>query len=97
MKYTITDAVIKKAKAMRGCPGHSDILKMVEFSAPVTHKLGNRRYDNCIFRVRKGVICDVNFIESATSCKPVKVICLTCDGDGDHCLRCSSTGYITLK
>ncbi len=95
--YTLTAAVVKKGHSYPFDLTATEILRIAEFSAPVTHRLGNRRYENIIFRIRKGVVCDLNLAESDKSGKPVLVICLTCDHDGDHCLRCNSTGYITLR
>ncbi len=91
MTLEITPAVFNKARSL--FVAHSsakELERLVEFSAPVTHKLGNRRNENYIFRVHGGILYDINLLDSTLA------ICDTCNADGDYCETCCTTGNVTI-
>ncbi len=92
MKYRITEAAQKKAESLVPVP-KDPVVYMAEFSAPITHRFGSRRYEGYILRVRGSLIIDINLATAGENGKPVPVICGICEGDGEHCLPCHSTGY----
>lgn len=81
----ILNGVVEKAKDL-GIVSEKELINMAEMSAPVTHHLGNRRYDDFIFLIQDGSVKDINID------KPQKKnnICPDCNDDGDFCLTCGN-------
>lgn len=59
--WAVTPAAVAKAKFI-GLAGDygKRLVRMAKRSAPVTHELGNRRFDDFVLRVNDRVVCDVN-------------------------------------
>jgi hypothetical protein len=93
MKYYISSSAEEKAQDKFSID-YEELEKMAEFSAPVTHRLGNRRYESYILQVQKGGVVDIN---RADAPRPTEIICRTCEGDGGYCLPCKSKGTIVLR
>jgi len=79
-------------------PGKSvgAISRMVRGSAPITHKLGNRRHKDLIFRVLQNQLVSIGLMDGS---KPHKADpnCVVCEGEGklvtyDECDHCYGIG-----
>lgn len=78
----IKKEVITKAFGL-GVPSESELEYMIGLCAPTTHDLGNRRYEDYIFLVEKGVVKDINLDDQ-------EGICPNCENDGYPCRVCGA-------
>jgi hypothetical protein len=62
-EYKVALAALDHARAL-GLDGdvERDLRRMAHYSAPVTHVLGNRRFDNFVLLVRHKVVLAVNWL-----------------------------------
>ena len=93
MKYRITPAALNRAVNLSMSLGEDGVLYMAEFSAPITHKLGTRRYGKYIMQIKGALIIDIHLIDAGKDGTPVSVVCSTCEGDDHFCMDCDSKGY----
>lgn len=69
MDYGITTKALMRAQALE--IDRYELFKMVRASAPVTHDLGNRRYEDLVFKLERetdGTMTVVDVNEFAISC-----------------------------
>lgn len=79
----IPDSV--KEESLRLGIAEEDLVVMIAMSAPVTHELGNRRYEDFIFLIQDGIVEDIN-----RDGPQKEYNCPDCEDDGDYCLSCWS-------
>lgn len=84
-KMIISDCVIEKAKNL-GIISEEELINMIEMSAPTTHHLGTRRYNDFIFLIQDGSVKDIN----KDKVQKKNNICPDCNDDGDYCLTCGA-------
>ena len=71
--------------------------KLVRMSVPYTHMKGNRRNKNFIINVEGKVVTGIFSLHEKTKRLKIKgkIICPDCNNDGEFCLTCNSTGFIS--
>lgn len=78
----LTKNVWKKAQKF-GIKTRKELHYRIDMAAPTTHSLGNRRYEDFIFKTQDGVVIDVNLDQPQDP-----KVCIDCGDDGDFCLTC---------
>jgi len=100
MVIKITEAVAHKAikYGMADTPANAEveIKRLLDQSAPLTHYLGTKRYEDWIFKLDGAVVIDLHLI-TCTICDdrkrvPVYEVCDDCGGK--RCKRCRWRGEI---
>ena len=98
-RYDISNTVLDQGKELGLTEPVLDTVKhMLVNSARVTHKLGNRRYENYLFNIVNHVVCSLVAFEEAPEVEPeglyacsfckdtrrvnVYESCVSCDGTG---------------
>ena len=68
------------------------IPQMIEFSAPCTHALGNRRYEDYVFKFVDGNVTHICLFDSEDVEEKVEDgVCPDCHDDGNFCLTCGTS------
>lgn len=97
--YTVESDVARYARQLGLCDGENDeimfrIAGMLRESAPITHPGGNRRYEDWLFTVRRGIVSKVHLIKCSNCDDRKRVVvyndCDDCEGDG--CDKCGGSG-----
>lgn len=77
----IEESVVTKWRAMSGDRSIETLKDMVNKATPITHPLGNHRYNDFVFMFRKSTVVDVAWVNS---CKP-------------ECEFCGGCGYTMME
>jgi len=79
-----------------------ELRRRASLSAPFTHQLANRRYEQLMFFVEDGTVLAVfdcagkmrSAAKEVTSPVMETIVCDDCGNDGGFCMTCSSTGHV---